>query len=126
MITLKSGPMDRVMEFTVTGVVTGADYDQVLIPAVEAALLRSEKLRMLVTFDEGFDRYTMEAMADDAKLGLAHWHGFERVAVVTDVGWMALAIRSFALVMPCPVKVFPLAETEAARDWISAGLTQGF
>lgn len=122
MITLNSGPMDRVLDLTVTGVVTGADYDQVLIPAVEAALLRSDKLRMLVTFDAGFDRYTLAAMADDAKLGLAHWHGFDRVAVVTDVAWLALAIRSFALVMPCPVRLFPLAEAEAARDWISADL----
>ena len=33
--------------------------------------------------------FTAAAMWDDAKIGLAHWNAWERVAVVTDVPWVA-------------------------------------
>ena len=41
------------------------------------------------------------------KLGLGHFNQWARIALVTDIGWIANATNVFGMVMPCPVKVFP-------------------
>jgi hypothetical protein len=42
------------------------------------------------------------------------------VAVVTEVGWISRSVRVFAPLIPGEVRVFPDAELDAAKDWISA------
>ena len=61
-------------------------------------------------------------MWDDTKLGLRHWDGFERVAVVTDAGWLRDLVRGFGVFLSCPVKVFATAELQDARRWLRESL----
>ena len=54
-----------------------------------------------------------------AKLGMHHMFDFERVGVVTDVTWIARGVRWFGFTIPGQVKVFPYADLDAAKTWIS-------
>jgi stage II sporulation SpoAA-like protein len=110
------------LEMRLSGQVTQKDYDDVLIPAIENLLLEHDKLRLLCVFAEDFTGYDLDALWADARLGLTYWRGFERIAVVADPGWIASATRAFAPMMPCPVKVFPLREADAARRWLRESL----
>jgi len=67
---------------------------------------------------EGFD---LRAAWQDAKVGLEHLTDWERIAVVTDVGWMRTAVRTFAFAMPSLVRVFANAELASARAWVGQG-----
>lgn len=121
MIEMMHTPSDAVLEFNLSGKVTGADYDTVLTPAIETALKHHDKIRILARFGPDFEGYSLEAAWDDTRLGLKHWSGFERAAVVSDTGWVRMATRAIGFAMPCPVKVFGLDELEAARLWLREG-----
>ncbi len=110
------------LEVRVTGKVAAEDYETVLTPAVEAALEDHERIRMLVVIEEGFEGYDWGAAWADSKLGLSHWRGFERVAVVCGSGWVRGAVRAFAPLVPCPVQLFDPSEEESARRWMRESL----
>jgi stage II sporulation SpoAA-like protein len=110
------------LEVHLTGKASKVDYDTVLIPAVEAALKDHDRLRLLFVIDQGFTGYDVAAMWADTKLGVSFWNGFERLAVVAQSGWITVAVRAFAPLMPCPVKVFALDEVDEARRWIRESL----
>lgn len=113
------GLPDDVLGFEAKGEVTGADYESVLIPAVEEMLTRRKNLRFLYHLGDEFAGFDAKAMWDDAKVGLQHLAAWERVAVVTDVGWIRTAMHAFGFVMPGHVRVFGNRELAEARRWLS-------
>ena len=122
MIEEITGRPEGTLEFRVTGHVSGDDYARVVSPAIDRALEDGGRVRVLMQFGPGFEGYNAEAAWDDAKLGLRHWRGFDRVAVVTDTGWLRGAVRGMGLLMPCPVMVFGLEELDDARRWLQESL----
>ncbi|WP_198666152.1 STAS/SEC14 domain-containing protein [Tropicimonas sp. IMCC34043] len=110
------------LEIAISGEVSDADYKQVLIPAIDAALEQHDRIRLLGRIDPSFSGYSLRAMADDAVMGLRHWRGFDRIAVVGDASWITAAVSGLSILMPCPVKVFPLSEQDAAKRWLQESL----
>ena len=108
--------------FRAVGEVTRADYREVLEPALRAAVEAGE-VRMLFVVEDGFE-IDAGALMEDAKtgleLGLGHLSAWKRTAIVTDVGWVRQAIKSFGFMAPGEVKVWPLADRDEARDWVAA------
>lgn len=104
-----------------SGKLTKDDYTQVLEPALDAAIAAGD-LRLLFELDD-FDGLESGAWAEDAKTGakaLVRDHkAWKRFALVTDVDWVAKGARAFAWLTPCEIKVFPLAEGAAAREWVA-------
>ncbi len=109
---------DNVLGFRAKGTVTADDYESVIIPAVEALFERQRKVRFLYHLGEDFSGFEAAAMWDDAKLGLKHLAGWERVAVVSDVEWIRSAIVVFALAIPGHVRVFHNRELAEATRWV--------
>ena len=109
----------NVLGFEAKGEVTGDDYESILIPAVEEMLARQKSVRFLYHLGGDFQGFDAKAMWDDARVGLQHLTAWERVAVVSDVGWLCAAVKAFAFVMPGHVRVFNNSELEAARRWLS-------
>lgn len=122
MIVQNTDRPEGTLEFTISGYVTGADYETVLAPAIEKALEQHDRIRILAQVGPDFEGYSFDAAWDDARLAMRHWRGFDRMAVVTDEGWLRVATKALAFTMPCPVKVFPLAELEDARRWLAEDL----
>ena len=118
MIELIEGLPDGVVAVRCSGHVTRNDYETVLIPTVEAKLKKHEKLRLLYSIGPGFEGIDPGAVLEDTKIGFEHLHRWERVAVVTNVEWIRLAVRAFAFLLPCPVKFFDVSQLDEARRWI--------
>lgn len=114
---IKGLPRD-VVGLRAVGVITAEDYRDTLVPLIESRLKEHDKLKCLIVLGDDFAAYTGGAAWEDAKLGLRHWNAFSRAALVTDIGWIVKATRLFAPVVPCAVKIFPLAELEAAKSWV--------
>jgi hypothetical protein len=112
------GLPDNVLGFEAKGEVTGADYESVLIPAVVKMLTRQKSIRLLYHIGGEFTGFDAKAMWEDAKVGLQHLTAWERIAVVTDVGWLRTSVNAFGFVMPGHVKVFSNSDLEAARKWL--------
>ena len=113
------GLPDNVLGFTAKGTVTANDYESVIIPAVEALFSRQDKVRFLYHLGEEFSGIEAAAAWDDAKLGMKHLAGWEKVALVSDTEWIRAAVKIFGLAIPGQVRVFPNRELAAATRWIS-------
>lgn len=122
MIELHPNQPDGIIEFSATGKVTADDYASILMPAVELAAARGDGIRLLAHYGPAFEGYELGAMIDDAKLGLRHWSGFERVAVVTDVRWLKHLVTGLGFALPYPVRVFPNDQLEQARLFLREAL----
>jgi hypothetical protein len=122
MIEEIAGLPEGTLGFKISGDVIGSDYDSVLTPAVEKAIEEFDHIRLLAQVGPDFEGYSMDAIWDDTKLGLRHWNGFERVAVVTDVGWIKMGVKAMAFMMPCPMQLFAIGELDDAKRWLSESL----
>ena len=97
------------------------DYEDVLVPAVEAAVAEHGKVRLVYVLGPDFDEYEGEAVWEDLKLGVRHLSSFERIAVVSDARWIGPAMKVFSVLLPGQARAFPLAEREAATRWAASG-----
>ncbi len=120
MITLLPNLPGNTIGIAGSGHLTASDYENVLIPVVEAALKKHKKLRLIYELGNDFTGCAPGAGWDDMKLGMAHLNAWERIAVVTDVSWIANGTNMLKFVMPCPVKVFALKDRATAEKWIAA------
>ena len=104
------------------GTITADDYQQVLVPAVEAAQRASSsgKARVLYVLGEDFPDFTAGAVWSDTRLGLGHLRSWERIAIVTDADWLRHSIHGLGWMMPGDVRVFPTGELDEARSWVVA------
>jgi hypothetical protein len=120
MINLLTDLPPNVLGIEAVGHVSAEDYREVLEPAVEKALAGHDKLRLLYVLGEEFEGYSAGAAWEDTKLGIGHWNAWERIAVVTDRGWIRDAVRAVAWMLPGEVRVFAVERRDDARDWVAA------
>ena len=109
---------DTVAAFSAKGRVARGDYETVLVPAIEAALRRHDKVRVYYELGPDFVGFEAGAMWEDFKVGVGHWSRWGRVAVVTDVAWIRHAVNAFRFMMPDQVRVFAGSQATEARQWI--------
>ena len=110
----------HVVAFICKGRVTKADYDSVLVPAVQKALRTHEKVRLYYETDADFAGIDAGAAWEDFKVGMENITRWERIAVVTDVAWIKHTVRFFSFLMPGTTKLYSRSETAQAREWIAA------
>ena len=103
-----------------SGKLTREDYRDVIEPALSRGFASGE-LRMvfLLTDYQGLDS---GAWVEDFKTGMRTWvrehAAWKRFALVTDVEWVAKAMRMFTWLTPGEVKVCELDELDEAKIWV--------
>lgn len=118
MFTTIEGLPTGVIGVKASGEVTSQDYQDVLVPMVEAAQAGGGKVRMLYVLDDDADITPGGAWAD-TKLGIQHVSSFERLAVVTDKDWLEHAVTALGWLMPGEVKVFDGDDQDGALEWLA-------
>jgi hypothetical protein len=103
-----------------SGKLTKEDYTEVLEPALKEAMDSGEARLVFVLTD--FDGLDLDATFEDIKTGIgvefAHRKEWKRLALVTDVDWVARAMRMFAWAMPGELEVYDeLDKLEEAKSW---------
>lgn len=103
------------------GELSKEDYVGVLEPALREGV-ESGQLRMVFVLTE-FDGVAPGAWFEDMKTGARAWlhdrDAWRRFAFVTDLDWMAKAMRAFAWMVPGELRVLGLDELEEAKDWVA-------
>ena len=69
MIKIVQGLPENVVAVSVSGEVTGEDYKNVLIPAIEDKIQKYGKVRILYHLDKELEWFSLNAMLEDAKVG---------------------------------------------------------
>lgn len=112
---------DGVVGLRASGKLTRDDYRDVLEPALKEAVDSGEARVVFVLAD--FDGLEAGAVPEDVKAGVsmefAHRKEWKRLTLVTDVDWVAKAMRMFAWLMPGELKIFPLDQLEDAKSWVA-------
>ncbi len=109
---------DNIVALACKGQVTRHDYETVLVPYVEKALERHEKVRLYYQISSDFVGIDPGAVWEDFKVGVEHLLRWERIAIVTDVDWIRHTMRFFGFLMPGEIRIFPTTEISKARNWI--------
>jgi SpoIIAA-like len=108
--------------FEAVGEVDDDDVEKVLAPALRRWVAERGKVRLLYVLGVRLDEYEGDAVSENAKFLARHPTSFERVAVVSDEGWLAPAIKALSLLLPGEAKAFPVRELAAAKRWLAEGL----
>jgi hypothetical protein len=116
MIQIIEGLPDNVVGIVAKGRVTNEDCDKILKPLMETSLKRHDKVRLYYEIGCRFPGAAWE----DLRIGLDHIPQWERVAVVTDVGWVRHTVNALRFLIPGEVRVFGSAEAYKGCAWISS------
>jgi len=98
--------------------VTAEDYEKVLIPAIEEAIKKFDKVSFLYHVGDEYEGYELGALWDDTKFGMTHMTHFKKIALVTDVEWLRVGCKMFGFVWHGHVKVFDNAQIDEAKAWL--------
>jgi hypothetical protein len=107
-----------ILAIEAVGKITHEDYRDSLIPAAEAKM-RDGPIKALVVIRSELTDFTLEALWDDGKFGLKHWHGISHIALVSDHAWLRVAVSLFAPFYPAKIKLFEIDGLVAAKEWIT-------
>ena len=88
MLELIDGLPDNVVGVRAIGEVEDDDYEDVLVPAIDAARARHDKIRLLYVLGSEYTGHEADAMWEDTKLGARTFTAYDKVAVVTDATWL--------------------------------------
>jgi hypothetical protein len=119
MITYRNNPQNNIVEISIQGKITEADFDQI-ISQLKADFKTHGKLRILEEIYNfgGIDPWTLWK---DIQFSLTHLNDFTHAAVVTDDWWLRLFAEGVGLVLSTEVKAFEASQLETAREWLARG-----
>lgn len=120
MIEFMDEPSDNILGIRFTGKLTEADYDQVLIPRLAAAVRTFGRVRVLIHMDDNFRGWDMKAAWANTKLDFQFRTSLEKVAVVGAPRWEEWCVRIAALLVRGELKSFPPGRMADAWDWLRA------
>jgi hypothetical protein len=116
MIQIVDGLPDNVVGIIAKGRVTNNDCDKILRPAMENTLKRHDKVRLYYEIGCRFPGAAWENL----RVGVEHIPQWERVAIVTDVGWVRHTVNALRFLIPGEVRVFTTNRAYEGCAWISA------
>ncbi|HKD69045.1 MAG TPA: STAS/SEC14 domain-containing protein [Candidatus Binataceae bacterium] len=116
MIELIEGLPGNIIGIAVRGRLTQQDCAEVLIPAMAKSLKRHDKIRLYYELKSRFPG----AAWDDLDLGLEQASRCERVAIVTDIGWVKLTVKALRFLIPSEIRVFATIQADEGRAWVKA------
>ena len=118
MLKLMEGLPVNVLGVTAEGKITGEDYEKVLIPALEEKLKTNKQINMLYHLGSKFSDFDLNAMLDDAKMGMKHLSAWGKIALVSDHDMINTFAKFFGYMFSCEFRIFKNAELEEAKKWI--------
>jgi hypothetical protein len=116
MVEILEGPGKGTLGIKLSGKLHDEDY-KLFVPAVEDAVKKHGKIRMLAQFHD-FHGWDARALWDDMKFATEFCTKIDRIALVGEnrwQEWMAKVCKPFTM---AKVKYFDRAEIDAAWGWL--------
>lgn len=120
MIEIREKP--DVVEFYVSGTLTGDDYDR-LVPVLERLAAERGPLCMYIELHD-FHGWTPAGLWKDLRFDAKHQDDMERIAIVGESRWEEWATRLSQPFLKADMRFFPPGEEGVARRWAAGNLSQ--
>jgi hypothetical protein len=117
MIESLHGLPDGVLGFRAIGAVEASDYESTLDPAIDAVIEAGDKVNLVFVLGEEFERYSLGALWQDAKLEGKPSRVWGRIALVTDHTVIGEVIHGIAFLFPCELRIFAVSALDDAIAW---------
>jgi len=104
---------DNVVGIVAKGRVTNEECANILRPVMEDSL-KHDKVRLYYEIGSRFPGAAWE----DLRIGIEHVPQWERVAVVTDVGWVRHTVNALRFLMTSEVRVFTTFQAAEGLAWV--------
>ena len=106
---------DDVVGIVAKGRVTNEECANILRPVMENSL-KHDKVRLYYEIGSRFPGAAWE----DLRIGIEHIPQWERVAVVTDVGWVRHTVNALRFLITSEVRVFTTFQAAEGLAWVRA------
>src|SRR5689334_3289886 len=110
------------LAFVISGRLTRADYQEVLLPPVREKILSGEQIRVLAVIEDfgGLEPGALlQELRAAASLGSGQRSLASYFAVVTDIDWVRRGISLFGWMVPGEKRVFTSAQRPEAETWLA-------
>jgi hypothetical protein len=108
--------------FEAIGEVEDDDWEETVEPVLRHEMADGRKIRLLYLMGAEARDVEGDAVTADSGFRARHATSFERVAVVSDEGWMRPAVRALSALLPGKAKAFRVHDLAAAKAWLAEGL----
>ncbi len=117
MIEYRNDPSNNIVEISVEGKITEADFDHV-VSCLKADLEKHGQLKILeeIRSFSGIDPITLWK---DVRFGFEHINDFTHAAVVTEAKWMRTFAEAVGSILSAEVRAFEASQIETARTWLA-------
>ena len=119
MLTAIENVADYVVAFKATGEINKEDYKEILIPALDNADKKHGHIHFLFVLETPVKNFSLGAWLEDAWVGLKHYRGWKKVAIVSDEHGVEVFTNKFTAFIPGKTKGFKLSEIELAKKWVA-------
>ena len=119
MLTKMNDVPANVAGFIATGSIDKNDYEKVLIPELERIDKAHGHLHYLMVLETPFKNFSIGAWMQDAWVGLKHFRGWKKIAIVSDESAVENITDKFDWVVPGKSRGFKLSELEEAKKWVA-------
>lgn len=119
MISIMETVPENVAAFRATGEVTKADYDNTVIPAIDALVKKQDKINFLLVLDTSMSNFTAGAIIKDLGVGLKHFTKWHKMAIVSESSAIKTFTDFFSYVAPGEAKGYTHAQLTEAIEWVS-------
>jgi hypothetical protein len=123
MIQQIKGLANNIAAFRVTGHVTKENYDAEVLPVVTSIKKSHHHFNFLLVIDTDLKNYTIGAWIEDFLMSLKNITRFNKMALVSDSGFVDKLTHMVNKFAPGEYKSFHLKDEGMAIQWIS-GTTQ--
>jgi hypothetical protein len=119
MLRILNNMPDNVLAASAQGRITGSDYEDTLLPALEKKLKTYKKIRLLYYLGDQFNGFDLTAMLDDTKMGMKQLSSWDKIALVSDHHWINAFAKFFGYMLSCEIQIFKNSELDEAMKWVS-------
>ena len=122
MVTVIAASAPGTLAFVISGRLTRADYEEVLLPPVRDKISRGEHIRVLAVIEDFHGLEPGPLLADlkgAMSLGSGQRSLASYFAVMTDAEWVRRGISLFGWMVPGEIRVFTTARRADAETWLA-------
>ncbi|HYH16334.1 MAG TPA: STAS/SEC14 domain-containing protein [Flavisolibacter sp.] len=125
MVELLADFPQHVAAYEARGKVNKEEYEKVVMRRVDEVAAQYGKINFLVRLETGMEEYSLAALLNYLKVSFEHFTQWNRMAIVSDQKWVRKIYDALSPLVPGKIKSYELKEYEAAKQWVSAPLSEG-
>jgi hypothetical protein len=119
MVELLTDMPSHVVAYKASEAISQEEYEAVVMTRIDEVAATYGSINFLVQLETGMENYSIGAFIDYIKVSFEHFSKWNRMAIVSDQGWVRLAYDMLHYVVHGEIRTYELKDLDAAKEWVS-------